>query len=108
MAELTVQEIDISGLNPSFAAADSEGDAFINHGNTYLHVKNDDSSSHTVTLNVQKSVEFGTLSNPTVEVPAGEERIIGPFDREWFNDNDKMVHVDYDAVASVTIAVIQI
>ena len=108
MAELSVQQIDIDGLDPSFPGADVGGDSFLNDGDTVLYVKNDDSAEHTVTLEIQKSVDFGSLTNPTVTVPAGEERIIGPFNREWFNDSDKYAHVSYDAVTSVTVAALKV
>lgn len=112
MADLTLQEFDLAGLTPSFTAADSDGDAFVNNGKTLLYVKNGDGSSRDVTLNIQKTITIGgidiTLSNPTVTVPANDEKIIGPFSQDWFNDVDDKVNVDYDAVTSVTVAALKL
>lgn len=108
MAQLTVQNSSIDGLSATYDSADVAGDSFLNDGQVVLHVKNGDTSSHTVTLNVQKAIEYGTLTDPTVTVAAGDDEFIGPFDREWFNDSDKLVQVDYDAVTSVTVAAIKV
>lgn len=108
MADLTAQQVDIDGLTPSYEAADTEGDSFLNNGDVFLHVKNGDASTHTVTLTVQKSIDYGTLTDPSVDVAAGAEAMIGPFDREWFNDSNKKVSVTYDDVTSVTVAVLKL
>lgn len=112
MADLTLQDFDLAGLTPSFASADSGGDAFVNNGKTLLYVKNGDASSHDVTLNIEKTITIGgisiSLTNPTVTVPASDEKIIGPFSQDWFNDVDEKVNVDYDAVTSVTVAALKL
>lgn len=112
MAELTVQNADVSGLTPSFDSADSEGDSFRNDGRTFLYVKNDDSSEHDVTISVQKTIEIGgitlSISDPTVTVSDSGEKMIGPFDMDWFNDSEKMVNVDYEDVTSVEVAAIKV
>jgi len=111
MATLTLRNIELAGLTPSFTAADVAGDTFANDGDVVLYVKNSDASPHDVTLNVQKSINIGgidiTLTNPTVTVPASDEKIIGRFDKSWFNDTDGNVTVDYDGVTSVTVAALQ-
>jgi hypothetical protein len=112
MASLALQEFDLAGLTPSFAVADVAGDSFVNNGKTLLYVKNDDASAHDITLNIQKSITIGgisiSLSNPIVTVPANDEKIIGPFSQDWFNDADGNVSVDYDAVTSVTVAALKL
>ncbi len=42
-----------------------------------------------------------------VVIPAGEDRFIGPFDRNLFADSDGNVNITYDDVTSVTIAVLK-
>lgn len=108
MAELTVQESSVAGLVATYSAADAAGDSFRNDGDVVLHVKNTDAAEHVVTLNVQKEIEYGTLTFPTVTVAAGGEEFIGRFDRDWFNDADKLVHVDYDAVTNLEVAAIKV
>lgn len=110
MATLTVQNINRSGLEATYASAGAGGDEFTNNGSTFLHVKNGDGSAHTVTVASQYApVPAGLAqSNVQVSVPAGEERMIGPFPTRAFNDEDGLTQVTYDAVTSVTIAVINI
>lgn len=108
MAQLTVDKIDLDGLALSTAAADVAGDSFLNQGGSFLYVENGNSSTHTVTINIQKAIDYGTINSPTVSVAAGESKFIGPFNRQWFNDDDKLVHVDYDAVTSVNVAALRL
>lgn len=51
MAVLTVQQVNLDGISPTFVAADAGGDEFVNSGKAVLHVKNDGTNSITVTVN---------------------------------------------------------
>jgi hypothetical protein len=108
VADLTVQNISLDGVSPTFSAADSAGDTFVNGGKTYLHVKNGDTASHTVTINSIKPCNYGFDHDASVSVAAGGEELIGPFHSVRFNDQNKKVNVSYDAVTSVTVAAIQL
>ncbi len=110
MAELTVQTATQAGLDPSYAAASSGGDTVDNDGKTVLHVKNGDSSEHTVTVASQvTSPEPGTAAQDVeVAIPAGEERVIGPFQRSGFNDENDEIEISYDGVTDVTIAALSV
>ena len=110
MAELTAQSASQSGLNPTYASAAAGGDTVDNDGKTVLHVKNGDASEHTVTVASQvTSPEPGTAAQDvSVAIPAGEERIIGPFQRSGFNDANDEIVISYDAVTSVTVAAISV
>lgn len=113
MATLTVQDVTESGLEATYSAAEAGGDTFNNSqgGRTFIHVKNGDASSHTVTVTPDQSSKevagFGTLTKPeiSVAIPAGEERFIGPFPHLAFSSAPD---VQYDAVTSVTIAAIKV
>jgi hypothetical protein len=107
MAEtaLTVQSNSLEGLEPTYAAANADGNYFTNDGKTLLHVKNDDSSSHTVTVDSPTLCNQGETHDPAIAIPAGEERIIGPFPAGRFNTSGN-VHLTYDDVTSVTVAAI--
>lgn len=107
MAELAVQQITRSGLNPAFTAAAGGGDTFDNDGATYLHVKNGGAGAITVTINSQKPCDQGFDHDITVNVPAGGERIIGPFPRDRFNNDSGEVAVSYSGVTSVTVAAVK-
>lgn len=114
MADLTIQDIVEAGLAASYDPAAAGGDAVLNlSGDVFLHVKNGDVSSHTVTVTAQDSSEevpgFGamTKANLAVAVPASGERFIGPFPRQAFNDAGGDVQITYDDVTSVTIAALR-
>jgi len=115
MADLTIQDIVEGGLAAAYAAASAAGDAVLNlNGDVFLHVKNGDVASHTVTITAQDQSEvvpgFGamTKSNVQVSVPAGGDRFIGPFPRQAFNDSLGKVQITYDAVTNVTIAALRL
>jgi len=112
MADLTVQDITESGLDATYDSAASGGDTFANNSERiFAHVKNGDSAEHTVTVSAVVSETtrpgFGTLkkSDISVAVPAGEDRFIGPFPRDAFSANPD---IQYDAVTSVTIAILKV
>lgn len=107
MATLTVQDLVEDGIDPTYAAADAAGDEFAWEKGVFLHVKNGDASSHTVTVASQWSnLRPGLATDDlAVAVPAGEERLIGPLYRPAYRDSDGNVQVSYDAVTSVTVGV---
>lgn len=113
MAELSVQDISRSGLNPTLGSAASGGDT-VDQGTSqevFLYVDNQDASSKEVTVtaeNTDKEVPgWGTLSisDVVVSVPAGETRFIGPFPRNPFTTT---LSISYDAVTSLNIAAVRL
>lgn len=109
MAVLTVQQVALAGLNPSYAAAAAGGDSFLNDGKVVLHVKNTNGSARTVTVASQRPATPGLApANNAVSVPATTgDRFIGPFDPGIWNDANGAVQVTYSADAGVTIAAIR-
>lgn len=108
MAVLAVQKVSKTGLAPAFAAAAAGGDEFSNGGRTYLHVKNGSAASVDVTADSKKQCDQGYDHDVVVAVPAGQERLIGPFDPTRFNNSSGRVNVSYSAVASVTVAAVEV
>jgi hypothetical protein len=103
--QLTVQKATLSGLDPAFSAADAAGDTFANTGREYLHVKNGSAGSITVTVDAIRSCNYGFDHNASAALPAGGERVIGPFERHRFGASPD---ITYTSVTSVTVAVVQI
>lgn len=101
MAQLTVQKTNLTGLDPTFVAAAAGGDTFENDGQTLFHAKNGSAAAITVTVDSIRPCNYGFDHNAVVSVPAGGERIIGPFDRNRFGTT---VTVTYSAVTSLTVA----
>lgn len=115
MATLTVQSVSDSGLDATYSNAASGGDTFANNNvracRVFLHVKNGDGTSKTVTVTPEITSTtvpgFGsvTKANTEVAIPASEDRFIGPFPLTAFGEAPA---ITYSAVTSVTIAVIEV
>lgn len=113
MPTLNVEDIVEAGLDATYNAADAGGDDFVNDSSKriFLHVKNGDASSHTVTVSaIESSLDipgYGLMSKNdiAVAVPAGEERFIGPFPRFAFGNTPAIA---YDDVTGVTVAVVKV
>jgi len=109
MATLNVQAITLAGITPSYAGAGTSGDEFANRdGRAFLHVKNGGGSQITVTVNSQVPCNYGHDHDITVQVPAGGEKLIGPFSPGRFNDTNGKVQVTYSSTTDVTVAVLSL
>ena len=108
MATLTPQTIVSAGLNATYAAADVAGDEFSNAGKQFINIKNGDASPHTVTIATPRTIDGLAVADRDVVIPAGEERIIGPLSVTTYNDVAGLVQLTYDAVTSVSLAVLQL
>jgi len=105
LQQMTVQEIVQIGLIPSFEAANSDGNFFSNNGKTFLVVKNGGASPVTVTVDSKIKCDQGFDHDLPVDVPASEERWIGPFEVGRFTGS---VEATYSDVTSVTVAAFKI
>lgn len=114
MAAMTIQTVTKAGLSPAYAAA-ADGDTIANPTDqrTLLHVKNGGGGSITVTIPAVLSaisdprVGSVDVADLSVAVPAGEERMIGPFPAAYV-DSAGDVTVNYSGVASVTAAALRL
>lgn len=106
MATLTAIVPTFAGVVLGAAAAAGGGDKFVNTGNELLYIKNGGVGSITLTLDAQ-TVAGLTITDPTVAVAAGAEKIVGPFDPRYFTDATGFLNLTYSGVTSVTVAVIQ-
>ena len=106
---LSVQQMSRAGLEPSYAAAAADGNAFNNTGREFLHIKNT-TTACVVTVLTPRTVDGQAVTNRTVTVPENEDRMIGPFPPATFNQGGSigdLVHVNYDDESNVTVAVIR-
>lgn len=107
MATLTSIKPTFAGVNLAPVAAAAGGDQFLNDGNVLIYVKNGGGSSINVTVTAPGTPGGLTITNPVVAVPAGGEKILGPFPPQYFNNASGFVNLTYSGVTSVTVAVIQ-
>jgi len=103
MATLTVQNISLTGITPSYASAAAGGDEFANTGDTYFQIKNG-GSEITLTIETPAKIEGIDIAEITVTIPATTgDKVIGPFDPSIFNQSTGRVAVTYSAVTTVTV-----
>ncbi|HEX9991351.1 MAG TPA: hypothetical protein VGB14_00345 [Acidimicrobiales bacterium] len=108
MATLATQNVSLTGLSPAYTTAAGGGDKFRPRPDTFLHVVNGSGGSITVTVDSKRPSDYGTDVNIAVAVPAGQERMIGPFDPGRFAGAGGLADVSYSGVTSLTVAVIRI
>ena len=109
MATLTVQSVEVTGLNTSYTAASSGlADKFSNDGLTFLHIKNGDVSTKSVIIESKFSpLPKGlTTLNATVELSGTQEKMVGPFEKAIWNDSSGYVNLAWATHTAVTIAVV--
>lgn len=103
MATLTVQNISLAGITPSYTAAAAGGDEFANTGDTYFQIKNG-GSEITLTIETPAKIEGIDIAEITVTIPATTgDKVIGPFDTAIFNQTTGRVAVTYSGVTTVTV-----
>lgn len=105
MAELSVQTATLTGVEPTYVAASAGGDTVANNGGTALSVKNGSAAAITVTVDSVTACNYGFDHDISASVPAGAERLIGPFNQTRFGTT---LAISYSAVTSVTIAAIRV
>lgn len=103
MALLAAQAVTLTGLNPSFAAA-ANTDTIKADGRTTLWVKNGAGAPINVTVVTPKTDNGLAVADLVVAVPAGEQRLIGPFGRDLFADPNGQAGIDYSSVTTITVA----
>jgi len=114
MAALTIQEIGMSGVTPTYSAVNSSDTMKVDDSQRhFLHVKNGGGSSINVTItavdtnkNVQ-GVGDVAISNEVVAVTNGSEEMIGPFGEAYINSSGN-VTIGYSATTSVTAAALKL
>lgn len=109
---LTPQDIVITGLNATYSSADATNDHSVanGRGDVMIHVVNGGGGAINVTVPTPATAAQGlTIQDPTISVPAGQDRFIGPFDLGVFNQSDGTgVYIDLDSDTSVTIAALRL
>lgn len=105
---LTPQVITRAGIAPTYSAANVDGHSWPNSGNQLLQVKNASGSPVTVTFPIPVMVDGQAVASKTVSVPATTgDRLIGPFAPGQYNQLNGDLNVDFSAVTSVTVALLQ-
>ena len=98
-----------AGLNPNMAAATAGGDTIPFNERGFLMVKNGSAASINLTLVVPGNTQFGLANpDPVIAIPAGATMLIGPMTQALGDPTNNLIcTVQYSAVASVTVAAVQ-
>lgn len=93
--ELTVTKIDSDGDAISYtnASTGADNNDFDNNGKTFIIVHNAGASSATATFTTVESRDGNAVADKAITVAAGATKIIGPFDRQIYNDSNGQVTV---------------
>ena len=103
MTLLTTQNISRTGVTPSYTAV-AASDTFVPDSQTFIHVKNAGGSPDSCVIAVLQGDPPGlTISDITVSVTNGQERMIGPFPANFFADiSTGLATVTHSFTTSVT------
>lgn len=107
MATLQTQVVPHTGLSATYPAASGGGDKCATGSGVFLHVKNGDSGTHTVTLATPGTDDGLAIADRTVTVAAAGAQFI-PVPDLYKDPSDGLAHITYDAVTSVTVAVLRV
>lgn len=106
MANYQPQSPSLTGLNLTMNAAAGGGDSFDNNGSVLVRINNGSGGAITITADGPKADNFGITGDSHdlgISVPAGENRIWGPFPTNRFNDANGRVQLTYSGVTTLTI-----
>jgi hypothetical protein len=106
MALLAQQVVAMTGLTPTYSAAAASTTVTCGE-RSFLHVKNTNGSSMTVTITSTASVRGGVAADLVVTVPATTgDKMIGPIPAERFASavDGTTAAITYSSTTSVTVA----
>ncbi len=95
-------------MNTTYSAANVDGHSFANSGRTFLHARNNHTAAITLTFQTPLQVGGVDVEEVAVQIPVGEERMVGPFAPAVFNQSGAVVYVDFDLITNLTVAAIQV
>ena len=107
-SEITVQTLARAGLSATYEACDTNGNYFTNDGMTFIHIKNANAGTPTLTIATANTVDGLAIADRTVTMFATTgDKMIGPLPASVYNDANGRVQLTYSAVTDLTIAVIK-
>ncbi len=105
---LVAQQPNSAGLVPSFSAANADGHAFPADRHTIFEVVNGSGVSINVTFPTPGTVDSGALPDKVVAVAAGARKLFNFANAlSLYKQSDGLLYVDFSAVTSITVAVLQ-
>lgn len=106
---ITPQKVSSTGATVTFEPANVDGNSFAPSRGRALHVRNGSGASITVTVPTPGTVEGLAITDRTFTIAAGAHAAFGSGAAAvsgLYAQTDGTVHIDYSAVTTVTVAVI--
>lgn len=113
MAYLPTQTVTLSSIDPVYTPSNIGGELIDPGDRTFIHVRNSGGASITMTIDDPNSYEpeASIAFNPDIAtvVAPGSAKFVGPIKGPRFqNKDDSYVHISYNSVTNVDIAVLSI
>ena len=105
-----VQQVVATGLEATQTGSLDTANTYQspNDGAVILHIINAGGSDDTVTIVANKTIGGLAVADQTVVVTAGEERFIGPFPPDIYNNSDGEVEWTHSFITTVTQSALHI
>ena len=109
MANLTATESSRSAATITPDTPEIGGDQFANTGFELLLVRhtNGGGSAATLTVPIQKQIDSEDVADKTISIGAGETHLVGPFPREFYNDADGNVQLQWSSVTDLEVILLR-
>lgn len=110
MAQLTAQQISQAGLEPVYVTPSATGDQLANTGKEFFHVQNNGTVAMTATLvpyvTTYQDPSLGQLvkENAVLNLAAGEEGFLGPFEIAAFSSTDGNITITCSTQTNILVA----
>lgn len=110
MANITITEATLDGVNITTQSCESGGDYFVNDGKTIIYIYNASGSDVTVTFDAPNQCSQGFQHDNAVVIPGSGTvyKYIGTFPQTRFNDSNSRVNITYSSATSVVIGALKI
>ncbi len=107
---LAAQKIIKTGIDPVHTGSLSTGDNYQtpNNGRLFIYVTNGGGSPSVVTIATTGTEDGLAIADRTVNVPAGEDRLIGPFPPHIYNNANGEIDTSFSFITSVTVAALNL
>ena len=107
MALFSTQNLTMNGVEATYSAT-AASDTFTNTGEEVVHIKNGNAGSVTVTITSAQQCNQGFTHNVEVTIDAGDEKFVGPFPTNRFNNSSGLCTFACSPFSSVTAAVVKV
>lgn len=105
---LTAQRISSAGTEIALTAANVDGHSIPMRAGLVLLVRNGDAAPHTVTVPTPLTVDNLAVTDQAITVTAGEDRYIALGTKPAYRQADGTAYINFDAVTSMSCALLQV